>query len=42
MIGSCKAMFFDILDVVSIYREELERDPFGLWGMKKMNNSEEK
>ncbi|MCR5386041.1 MAG: AAC(3) family N-acetyltransferase, partial [Treponema sp.] len=35
MIGSCKAMFFDILDVVSIYREELERDPFGLWGMKK-------
>lgn len=42
MIGSCKAMFFDILDVVSIYREELERDPFGLWGMKKMNNSEKK
>lgn len=35
MIGSCKAMFFDILDVVSIYREELERDPFGLWGMKR-------
>ena len=42
MIGSCKAMFFDILDVVSIYREELERDPFGLWGMKRLNNSEEK
>ena len=42
MIGSCKAMFFDILDVVSIYREELERDPFGLWGMKKINNSEKK
>lgn len=33
MIGSCKAMFFDIWDVVSIYEEELKRDPYGLWGM---------
>ena len=36
-IGSCKVMFFDILDVVSIYREELLRDPYGLWGMTKEN-----
>lgn len=34
MIGSCKVMFFDILDVVSIYDEELRRDPYGLWGLK--------
>ncbi|MBP3656689.1 MAG: AAC(3) family N-acetyltransferase [Clostridia bacterium] len=33
-IGSCKAMFFDIMDVVGIYREELERDPFGLYGLR--------
>lgn len=33
MIGSCKAMFFGIWDVVSIYENELRRDPFGLWGM---------
>ena len=33
-IGPCKVMFFDILDVVSIYRDELLRDPFGLWGLK--------
>ena len=32
-IGPCKVMFFDILDVVSIYREELIRDPYGLWGL---------
>lgn len=36
-IGPCKVMFFDILDVVSIYREELLRDPYGLWGMTKEN-----
>ena len=34
-IGPCKVMFFDILDVVSIYRDELLRDPFGLWGLKR-------
>ncbi|SEH83250.1 Aminoglycoside N3'-acetyltransferase [Ruminococcus flavefaciens] len=33
-IGSCKAMFFDILSVVSIYENELKTDPYGLWGMK--------
>ena len=34
-IGSCKVMFFDILDVISLYENELKRDPYGLWGMKK-------
>lgn len=32
-IGPCKVMFFDIWDVVSIYEEELKRDPYGLWGL---------
>lgn len=35
MIGSCKAMFFDIWSVVSLYENELKNDPYGLWGMKK-------
>ena len=34
MIGNCKAMFFDIFDVVSIYKHELKTDPYGLWGLK--------
>ncbi|SHM13724.1 AAC(3) family N-acetyltransferase [Ruminococcus flavefaciens] len=34
-IGSCKAMFFDILPVISLYENELKNDPYGLWGMKK-------
>jgi len=33
-IGKCKFMFFDILDVVSLYREELEKNPFKLYGLK--------
>lgn len=32
-IGKCKYMFFNIWDVVSIYREELEKDPFKLYGL---------
>ncbi|MGN0996989.1 MAG: AAC(3) family N-acetyltransferase [Candidatus Ventricola sp.] len=32
-IGKCKTMFFDIWDVVSIYRKELETNPFGLYGL---------
>ncbi len=32
-IGGCKVMFFDILDIVSIYENELKTDPYGLWGM---------
>lgn len=33
-IGKCKYMFFDIWDVVSLYRSELEKDPFKLYGLK--------
>ena len=34
-IGGCKAMFFDIWSVVSLYENELRNDPYGLWGMEK-------
>lgn len=34
-IGKCKYMFFGILDVVSIYREELRNNPFKLYGLDK-------
>lgn len=33
-IGECKAMFFDIWSVVSIYKEELEKNPYKLWGLE--------
>ncbi len=33
MIGDCKAMLFDIYDVISIYENELLTDPYGLWGL---------
>ena len=33
MIGSCKAMFFDIWSVVSIYENELKTNPYELWGL---------
>ncbi len=33
-IGNCKYMFFDIWDVVSLYREELEKNPFRLYGLE--------
>lgn len=33
-IGKCKYMFFDIWDVVSLYREELEKNPFKLYGLE--------
>lgn len=33
-IGKCRYMFFDIWDVVSLYKEELENDPFKLYGLK--------
>ena len=32
-IGDCKKMFFDIWSVISLYENELKRDPYGLWGM---------
>ena len=34
-IGDCKAMFFDIWPVVSLYEQELKRDPYGLWGLRR-------
>ena len=34
-IGSCKVMFFDLWDVVSLYKNALEQDPYGLWGITK-------
>lgn len=34
-IGDCKAMFFDIWSVVSLYENELRNDPYGLWGIQK-------
>ncbi len=33
-IGTCKYMFFDIWDVISIYKKELERNPFKLYGLE--------
>lgn len=33
-IGKCQYMFFDIWDVVSLYRKELERNPFQLYGLE--------
>lgn len=33
-IGKCKYMFFDIGDVVSLYRRELETNPFKLYGLE--------
>lgn len=32
-IGNCRYMFFDVRDVVSIYRHELETDPLALYGL---------
>ncbi len=32
-IGTCKYMFFDIWDVVSLYKKELETNPFKLYGL---------
>ena len=33
-IGNCHVKFFDILDVVSLYAEELKKRPFEFWGIK--------
>lgn len=33
-IGNCHVMYFDILDVVSLYAGELKNRPFELWGIK--------
>lgn len=34
-IGTCKYMFFDIWEVVSLYRKELETNPFKLYGLER-------
>ena len=34
-IGKCKYMFFDIWDVISLYRKELEENPFKLHGLER-------
>lgn len=34
VIGKCNAMFFNIWDVVSIYQEELKKNPFHLYGIE--------
>lgn len=34
-IGTCKYMFFDIWEVVSLYRKELEMNPFKLYGLER-------
>ena len=34
-IGGCRYMFFDILPVVSLYREALQKDPYALYGLVK-------
>lgn len=34
MVGKCKIMFFDIWDVISLYENELKKDPYKLWGLK--------
>lgn len=40
-IGKCKYMFFDIWDVVSLYKKELETDPFRLYGLDYYSLSED-
>lgn len=33
MIGRCKCMLFKIIDVVGLYKQALETDPLGLYGL---------
>ena len=35
-IGDCRYMFFDVWDVVSLYREALRKDPYALYGLVKV------
>ena len=35
-IGSCKYMYFNIRDVVSLYQQELKNDPYRLYGVEDM------
>lgn len=34
-IGKCRYMFFDIWDVVSLYRKEPKKNPFQLYGLER-------
>lgn len=38
-IGNCKYMFFDIMDVVSLYRKELETNPYKLYGLEEVTTT---
>lgn len=33
--GSCEMMFFDVGEVVWLYKDELTRDPCALYGVKR-------
>ncbi|MHA6533110.1 AAC(3) family N-acetyltransferase [Paenibacillus sp. BAC0078] len=33
MIGDCKCMLFKVQDVIGLYRQALQSDPFGLYGL---------
>lgn len=34
MIGDCKCMFFKVNHVIGLYRQALQSDPFGLYGLR--------
>ena len=34
LIGNCNIMFFDILDIVSLYERELKNNPYELYGLE--------
>jgi aminoglycoside N3'-acetyltransferase len=34
MIGDCKCMLFKVQDVLGLYRQALQSDPFGLYGLR--------
>ena len=33
-IGKCKYMYFNIWDIVSLYKQELENNPYKLYGIE--------
>jgi aminoglycoside 3-N-acetyltransferase len=34
IIGDCKCMLFKVQDIIGLYRQALQSDPFGLYGLK--------
>lgn len=34
MIGNCKCMLFKVQDIIGLYRQALQCDPFGLYGLR--------